>query len=91
MSPVVMKENAGKVSASEFDAARWSVVSSEDCAASSLSYDEAARLVQKMSGSISGLCIVTNEAANRLYGKQKPVENGRLPYVAAPNTFAETL
>lgn len=86
-----MKENVEELSASEFDAPRWSVVSAEDCAASSLSYNEAANLVQKMSDSIPGLCIVTDEAANRLYGKPKSIENGKLPHVAAPNTFAETL
>lgn len=90
MSPAT-KENTGKAVASEFALSRWSVVSMEECAASNLSYEEAASLVRKMSDSVTGLCIVTDEAARRLYNKQKTVDSGKLSFVVAPNTFSETL
>ena len=85
------KENAEKTSASEFAWSCWSVVSMEECAASNLSYEEAANLVRKMSDSVSGLCIVTDEAAKRLYNKQKNGDSGKLSFVAAPKTFSEML
>ena len=61
-----MKENFKKTSQSEFNATRWSVISSEECVASRLSYDEAVTLVRQMSNSASGLCIVTDQAAGRI-------------------------
>lgn len=57
---------------SELDQPRWSVVTSDELAASGLSYAEARRLVEQMSGEVSGLCIVTNEAAAKLFGAAKP-------------------
>lgn len=53
---------------SEFDQPRWSVISMDDCAASGLSYTEAARLVKQMSEEVTGLCIVTDAAARKMCG-----------------------
>jgi len=61
-----VKEDFKKNFPSEFNAPRWSVISSEHCAASGLSYDEAVKLVRQMSDSTSGLCIVTDQAAGRI-------------------------
>ncbi|MBC7797865.1 MAG: hypothetical protein H7Z37_13410 [Pyrinomonadaceae bacterium] len=52
---------------SELSAPRWSVVTAEDIAASGLSYDEARKLAAQMSGEVSGLCIITDEAANKIH------------------------
>lgn len=52
---------------SEIVAPRWSVVSFETTAASSLTYDEAAKLLKELNKQkISGLCIVTDESAARM-------------------------
>lgn len=61
-------ENAESTGAapSELESARWSVVSFEGVAMSNLNYAEAAKWLEKLSGQkISGLCIVTDEAAAR--------------------------
>lgn len=45
---------------------RWSVLSARGCEASGLVYDEAAQVVERLaSEKIQGLCIVTDEAAQR--------------------------
>jgi len=47
----------------------WSVVSFEQCAAKNLTYEEAARkIVELEKQGVSGLCIVTDEAAKRIAG-----------------------
>jgi hypothetical protein len=52
--------------ASELTVPGWSIVSFEGVAMSGLSYEEARRWVEKLSEQkISGLCIVTDEAAAR--------------------------
>lgn len=51
---------------SEFEMPRWSVITSDGCAASHQSYAEAARLVAAMSQNSHGLCIVTDEAAQKM-------------------------
>jgi hypothetical protein len=53
--------------ASELEAPRWSVVSFEKCAAKNLTYAEAAeKLKQLKAKKVSGLCIITDEAAERI-------------------------
>jgi hypothetical protein len=53
--------------ASELDQPRWSVVSFERCEASALAYSEAVRLLsEKEAAGVNGLCIVTDEAAQRV-------------------------
>ncbi len=56
---------------SELDQPRWSVVTFNECAASGLSYAEATRLVEQMQDEVPGLCIVTDEAARKMYGETK--------------------
>lgn len=58
--------------ASELDQPRWSVITSDELAASNLSYTEAKRLIEQMTDEVSGLCIVTDEAAQKLFAQAKP-------------------
>ena len=52
---------------SELNAPRWSVVSFEKCIAGNLTYAEASeKLFELDAEKISGLCIVTDEAAQRI-------------------------
>lgn len=52
---------------SELNAPKWSVVSFETCLASSLTYDDAVKKMKHLkSKKISGLCIITDEAAKRI-------------------------
>lgn len=45
----------------------WSVVTYETVAATGLTYDEAEKLSEKLkTEKVSGLCIITDEAANRI-------------------------
>ncbi len=51
----------------ELNESRWSVISFEKCAAKNLSYDEAAQKLQELEQQdIAGLCIVTDETAERM-------------------------
>ena len=61
---------------SELGNHRWSVLSERGCEAVGLDYEEARRLVHRLSGEgRHGLCIITDEAATRLSGgKSEPVE-----------------
>jgi hypothetical protein len=63
-----LNEKMNGQKSSEFDAPRWSVLSFEKCERNNLSYEEAQRFVAEMSDKFSGLCIVTDEAANRMCG-----------------------
>ena len=54
----------------ELREARWSVISFEKCETSSLTYIEAEqRLEELQAQKVSGLCIVTDEVANRISKK----------------------
>lgn len=60
-------DQANVDSSNELDEPRWSVVSFERCAASGLNYRQAAeKLAQLNRKKVSGLCIVTDEAARRI-------------------------
>ncbi len=51
----------------ELNAPHWSVVSFETCLASSLTYDNAVKKMKQLKAKkISGLCIITNQAAERI-------------------------
>lgn len=51
----------------ELNEARWSVVTFEQCAAKNLSYEQAERkLLELAEQKVSGLCIITDEAAERI-------------------------
>ncbi len=52
---------------SELSAPHWSVVSFESRIASNLTYDEAVKKLNQLKAKkVSGLCIVTDEAAGRI-------------------------
>ncbi|MGI8470380.1 MAG: hypothetical protein ACR2N3_18220 [Pyrinomonadaceae bacterium] len=58
--------NEENFAASELLEPRWSVVSFESVAVSGVTYDEAAKWMEKLGKQkISGLCIITDEAAAR--------------------------
>ena len=85
------KEYFQKTSSSEFNAPRWSVISSEKRAASGLSYENAVKLVHQMSDRAWGLCIVTDEAACRILESngKRPIQNEQSE--DATKHFTETL
>lgn len=57
----------GKDFSSEINAPRWSVVSFKDRAAKNLTYAEAAEKLEQLAAQkIAGLCIITDEAAERI-------------------------
>ena len=57
---------------SELDKKIWSVITFDSCAASGLSYAEAAENLEKLKAEkVSGLCIVTDEVAARMTAKKK--------------------
>lgn len=59
--------SASENSGSELETPHWSIVTFEGIAVSNLKYEEAVEWVKKLdSQKISGLCIVTDEAAARM-------------------------
>ena len=59
--------SAGEDYASELHEPRWAVVTFDRCAASGLTYDQAAEHLKRLEAEkVSGLCIVPDEAAERL-------------------------
>ncbi len=55
----------------ELNQERWSVLSGRGREAMGLTYDEAVRLVQRLEQEkVYGLCIITDEAANRIRDKE---------------------
>lgn len=58
--------NSTDVFSSELNEPRWSVITYESVAVSGLTYAEAEEWIEKLNAqNISGLCIVTDEAARR--------------------------
>ena len=73
----VKKEKKGtktkreKNNESELSELRWSVVTFERCAAKNLSYEQAEQTLRELSArKISGLCIITDEAAEKVKSKK---------------------
>lgn len=61
---------SGANSIGELNEPRWSVVSFESRAAGSLTYEQAAeKLAELAAEKVSGLCIITDEAAERIVKK----------------------
>lgn len=51
----------------ELDEPRWSVVSFDKCVAENLTYEQAAQKIAELTAQkVSGLCIITDEAASRI-------------------------
>ena len=74
-SPLQEKNSADATSdsdrRSELREPRWSVVSFERCVAGNLTYEEAAeKLIELETRKISGLCIITDEAAQKIANKK---------------------
>lgn len=64
-------ENAAKVVLSELVAPCWSVATFEKCAASNLTYEQAERKLAELAAEkAAGLCIITDEAGERIAGKR---------------------
>jgi hypothetical protein len=62
---------------SDLEAQLWSVLSDRGCEASSLTHEEARRLVHRLGGEgRHGLCIVTDEAASRMGAGAREQEPG---------------
>ena len=60
---------------SELTEKQWAVLSERGCEATDLTHEEARRLVHKLAGEgRHGLCIVSNEAAQRLSGPSVPAD-----------------
>jgi len=60
---------------SELASERWTVLSDRGCEATSLTHEDARRLVHRLAGEgRHGLCIVTDEAASRINSPVKPTE-----------------
>ncbi len=61
------KEPSDKIILNELEEPQWSVINFETCAGSGFTYDEAVKKMAKLAEQkVSGLCIVTDEAANRI-------------------------
>jgi hypothetical protein len=64
---------------------RWAVISERGCEARGLPHAEAAGLMRRLKGErVSGLCVVTNEAAERLQLGAKTSPNGSKPPAPKP-------
>lgn len=60
-------EDTTEMFLSELAALSWSVVSFEKCVAKNLTYEQAEQKVRELSAQkTSGLCIITDEAAERI-------------------------
>jgi hypothetical protein len=67
MSAETVQIQAPETAASQLDATIWSVISFERVEAQNLEYANAAKLLVELeSKGVPGLCIVTNEAAERV-------------------------
>jgi hypothetical protein len=59
--------DSGETASSELELPLWSIVTFQDVAVRGLSYEEALKWMEKLRAqNISGLCIVTDEAAARI-------------------------
>ena len=68
---------------SELREHRWAVISERGGEASALVYEEAARLRHRLADEkLSGLCIVTDEAAGRLHAQSEPAPGQSAPVLS---------
>lgn len=66
----VRENNADENPLSELDLPVWSVISFEKRVGKNLKYAQARELLEKFTGEkISGLCIITDEAAEKMSGE----------------------
>jgi len=65
---------------SELVMERWSVIGNRGVEATSLTYEEARRLVHRLAGEgRHGLCIITDEAAGRMIADIPKTDASRIP------------
>ena len=65
---------------SDLESKRWSVISERGCEASSLTHEEARRLVHRLGAEgRHGLCIISDEAARRVAESPVDSEASRIP------------
>jgi len=65
---------------SELTEKKWAVLSERGCEGANLTHEDARHLVHKLGGEgRHGLCIVTNEAAERLTGPVVPADAPTVP------------
>ncbi len=63
----------------ELDQQQWAVISERGHETSSVTYEEAAQLVQELSRQkLHGLCIITDEAARRHENTEQQINKRRL-------------
>jgi len=61
----------------ELDEKRWAVISERGCEATRVAYTEALELVRRLKGEkLSGLCVITEQAARRLQPAAKKDASG---------------
>jgi len=61
---------------SELKERRWAVLSERGCEEAGLSYEEAAAAIARLRGErVSGLCVITGDAASRLPQSPRPRRN----------------
>ena len=69
-TPLAEQKVSSESAASELREPRWAVVSFEQCVAKNLTYEEAARKIAELEKQkVSGLCLITDEAAERILNK----------------------
>ena len=60
-------ENAAEMFLSELAALLWAVISFDKCEAKNLTYEQAEQKMRELTAQkVSGLCIITDEAAERI-------------------------
>ena len=65
---------------SELQQERWAVISERGCEAAGLRHAEAAELLRRLAAErVSGLCVVTDEAAGRVGRAARPAPSGNPP------------
>jgi hypothetical protein len=68
---------------SELGKERWAVISDRGCEATGLTHEDARRLVHRLTGEgRHGLCIISDEAANRLARNRAEPNAPRIPDTA---------
>lgn len=76
---------------SELESPRWSVVTFEKSVASGLTYQEAAGFVAAHKDKTPSLCIITDDAARRMFQVTDKMRRERDAEVPAQTTFSDIL
>ena len=69
----------------ELNEKSWAVTSERGCEAAGLTYDDAVRLIRRLKEEkVSGLCVITDEAARRLKSPGESSPEGEASVVGGP-------